>query len=376
MSVFILPSVTHDVPGRYCDLIGEKEVKDFTTTDDLRLPRFRREVFHRFYTFHLKHKTHPGCVYFLLPALAEKEGLDTEGQFEAAFVNGNTQNPVTTSLLLKNGRGGYGKFFKTHYSRLAFDTDRRYHKKEFLRAVSFYRSKVGDSQEAFFNSLAEEPWEKVFKTIREFHSFGRLSTWSYLEYLRIIGLPIEPSDLMLRDLDGSKSHRNGLSRVLGRDDLDWHRSNPTGFAGAYSEAVLDWLTQEAATLLSEARVRAKGRAWEADVNFFTLESALCTYKSWHRPNRRYPNVYADMLVERIRGAEKNWPEEDFSWLWEARRKQIPAHLRLEDNPTDPGLSPDKQNHYLTTGRPIMMSIDWTDFRNTFDSRIWATRKAK
>lgn len=376
MKVYILPPVGHDVPGRHCDLIGDKEQKDFSHSEDLRLPQFRREVFHRFYTFHLKYKTHPGCVYFLLPALAESLDLNVEDRFESAFVNGNTQNPVTTWLLMKDGKRNYEKFFRDRYSRLAFDTDRRYHKKEFLKAVRHYRKEVGGTQYDFFNRLAEQSWRQIFKTVRGFHSFGRLSTWSYLEYLRIIGLPIEPSDLMLTDLDGSKSHRNGLARVLGRDDLDWHGSNPTGFSGDYSEAVMEWLEEEAQTLLSEARLRAKGKPWEADVNFFTLESALCTYKSWHRPNRRYPNVYSDMLVERIRLAESHWPNEDFTWLWEARQKHLPNHLRLEDNPTDPGLNPDKQNHYLLTGRPVMMSIDWSDFKNPFDSKVWSHRKVK
>jgi hypothetical protein len=36
-------------------------------------------------------------------------------------------------------------------------------------------------------------------------------------------------------MKGSQSHRNGLAKVLGRDDLDWHDSNPTGFDGKYTQ---------------------------------------------------------------------------------------------------------------------------------------------
>lgn len=48
--------------------------------------------------------------------------------------------------------------------------------------------------------------------------------------------------------------------------------------------------------MTEQAVRDRVAAAEGD---FTLESALCTYKSWHRPNRRYVNVYSDMLHGRI-----------------------------------------------------------------------------
>ena len=71
-----------------------------------------------------------------------------------------------------------------------------------------------------FNRL----WDVVRK---DFYSFGRLSAFSYLEYLRIMGLNLDCPTLFLRDMQGSKSHRNGLAKVLGRDDLDWHDTNST-----------------------------------------------------------------------------------------------------------------------------------------------------
>ncbi len=55
------------VTGRYCHLEGLKEVKDLKGGMDFRHPQYRREVFLRFYEFHLKYRTHPGCVYFLFP---------------------------------------------------------------------------------------------------------------------------------------------------------------------------------------------------------------------------------------------------------------------------------------------------------------------
>jgi hypothetical protein len=96
-----------------------------------------------------------------------------------------------------------------------------------------------------------------------------------------------------------------------------------------------------------------------------LESAFCTYKSWHRPNRRYPGVYVDMFHDRIKKAEEAWPEEDFGLFWEARQVWLPDYLRLEDNPGDAGVKPEKQNHYRLTGQVIAMDHDWPCFANSY-----------
>jgi hypothetical protein len=358
----------HDVPGRYCDLYGDKERTDLIGVTDFRPPQYRREVFLRFYEFHLQHRTHPGCVYFLLRKLIEELDLKKEGEYWLAYINGNTQNPITTYQIVKEFRSLNHRsdklraWFNENYPDLAFDTDRRYQKKSFLDAVGNYWSIISQkSQRGYFEKLAEQDWKTIFKTVKGFAHFGRLSTWSYLEYLRIIGLNIEPSDLMLRDLSGSKSHRNGLARVLGRDDLDWHDSNPTEFNGKYTNEVMEWLESEAEALLKEARTRAEGKSWSLDVNYFTLESALCTFKSWHRPNRRYPNVYADMLHDRIKVGERNFPKERFDLFWEARLESLPASLRAETTRSY-GLCKELQNQYLITGVPANLGYRWRCFR--------------
>ena len=175
----------------------------------------------------------------------------------------------------------------------------------------------------------------------------RLASFSYLEYLRIMRVNLDCDQLFLDDMSGSKSHRNGLAKVLGRDDLDWHDSNPTEFAGKYTPEMLALLNKDAALLLDEASQRVAGKPCAYDVSYFTLESTFCTYKSWHRPNRRYPGVYLDMFHDRIKKAEATWPEEDFGLFWDARKTYLPAHLRLEDNAHDVGVKPEKQNHYST-----------------------------
>jgi hypothetical protein len=354
--------------GRWCELNKEQEVIDLQPGMDFRNPIYRRETFHRFYQFHLRYKSHPGIVYNLIPEITKYLELGKEERFWLAFLNGNTQNPITSFLILinfpnlKNVRiEEFSKWYNSNWKRLDFDQDRRHWKSKLVEAVTKYRDLVGESQIEYFRNLCpdkrpEKNFPILWQQVREkFFGFGRLSAWSYLEYLSIIGVPIAPDQLFLEDMEGSRSHRNGLCKVLGRDDLDWHASNP-GFDGLYSKKILKWLAEEGALLLTEAKSRSKGQPWYRETNYFTLESALCTYKSWFRPNRRYPGCYQDMLHDRIKKAQANWPEIDLNFFWKSR-EYLPRQLRLECNPKDLGLKPIKQNFYRDTGCPPMMGID-------------------
>jgi len=344
---------------------------------DFRLPEYRREVFLRFYEFHTRHRSHPGCVYYLLPHLAGLYGWGMEERLWFAFLNGNTQNPITSLAIFEKfpelrglNQAALGAWFNAEYERLEFDTDRRYHKKNFLQSVERYAEvvrSIGGTQEKLFDRASDE--KKNFEAIwglvsGHFYSFGRLSTFSYLEYLKIAGVPLECSSLFLGDRSGSKSHRNGLCKVLGRDDLYWDKSNP-GFDGRYSANMIGWLAEEAEELLSEARARMPG---DDTVSLFTLESAFCTYKSWHKPNRRYPNVYNDMLYNRIKKAEGRLSQDIADVFWGARSAELPARLLVEECPLDPGLVPEKQNHYLNTGEVIMMDVEWPEFGNQWNEK--------
>lgn len=366
-----LSSVVDSQPGRGC----ATEVQQLEAGMDFRLPEYRREVFLRAYQFHLQYGTMPGCVYFLMPWLAEKHGWSWEQKLWFAFLNGNTQNPVTSWLIFREFPTAFcldgsqlTRWFGLHYGKLEFDTDRRYHKKNFLRAVGAYQQLLGTgTQQALFEYIAShhderENFRRLWARQKDFYSFGRLSMFSYSEYLRIMGLNVDCDQLFLDDLEGSKSHRNGLCKVLGRDDLDWHDSNPA-FPG-YSKAVLSWLRDEGEALLAEARDRLAGERYGRDVGYFTLESQLCNFKSWFRPNRRYPNVYADMLYGRIKRAEADWQEE-LTVFWEARAACLPERLLLEKNPRDPGVHESKQNWFRRTGECVMMEGEWPCFANAF-----------
>ena len=179
---------------------------------------------------------------------------------------------------------------------------------------------------------------------------------------------VEFNTLMLRDLDGSKSHRNGLCIVLGRDDLDWHDKLNPNFDGNYTNEHFEWLEKEGEILLNEAKERSKEKDFFNEVGYETLETTLCCYKSWHRPNRRYPNVYSDMAYGRLIETSIKNPSLDLTPFWEARAKYLPEHLRIECNPKHPQYNSSKlskyhQNYYRETGKIHTMGIEWDCFDN-------------
>jgi len=370
--------------GRYTTINNQPEVSTLTAGLDFRQPQYRREVFLNFYGFHLKYKEHPGAVYYTMPYISWALNYTQEQKLWMAFINGCSQNIVTTKTILDEfpdvtayNHKDFNKWFREHYQKLGWDTDRRYVKNKLEEVIEHYIAQLGErTQYEYFERAMgtqdphtnfENLWQNV---MANFHTFGRLATFSYLEYLRIVGLNLDCNSLFLDDIDGSKSHRNGLCKVLGRDDLDWYQKGNPNFTG-YTPQQIEWLKTEGELLLNDAKEKFKDEPFYNDISYFTLESTLCCYKSWHRPNRRYPNVYNDMFYVRIVNAEKKWAgQKDFSIFWDARKKYLPAKLRLEDNWQDCGLKPEQQNHYLHTGQVIMMDDEYPHFVNQFNQKYY------
>lgn len=349
---------------------------------DLRLPEYRVEVFQRFYQFHLRHGSHPGGVYFLMPYLAEALGWGEEELLWFALLNGHTQHPMTSLALHRQGptpdhADAVVDWWRANIDRLPVDTDRRHHARKLDQVIGGYVAMLGGRRQGrFWRDRAHAGFGAVWDAARAIPTFGRLSAFSYAEYLTIAGMPFECETLFLDDRSGSRSHRNGLAIVCGLDQYDWHSSNPN-FDGRYSQMLIEHLDGEAAALLAEARRRSEGQTWARWTGLFTLESALCTYKSWHRPRRRYPNVYMDMMYDRLQTAALRMPEQDLDVFWQARRDCLPEYLRLEDVPSDPGCVPVKQDHYRLTGEVVMMGREdgqlWGSFEEAVDAGEYGQR---
>jgi hypothetical protein len=379
---YMPPSEHHSECLRYSELMDVEEEADLIPGLDFRRPEYRRETFLRFYGYHLKYGSHPGVVYALIPWLGKQLHWSLEDALWFAFINGCTQHPVTSYVIMRRFPDSMwldhdllDAWFNDNFTRLGWDTDRRHQKAQFPACIRCYCDLLaGRSQETFFMEECggggeHDFFRRCWKLVRDqFHTFGRLSTFSYLEYLRICGLPLNCDQLFLDDMSGSKSHRNGIAKVLGRDDLDWYAE--AGFKGQYTFRQIEWLAEEAATLLNEAQWRTRNEPWARHVNYFTLESAFCTYKSWHRPNRRYPNVYVDMLYNRIKSMQERWPDEGLELFWLARSELFPDYLLLEQQPDDVGLRPEKQNWYRNTGEVICMGRDDPVFVNGYEATHW------
>jgi hypothetical protein len=352
------------------------KMNNLTPGADMRAKENRTEVFLQFYDFHLRHRAHPGCVYALFPWLAEHFNWTDEEALWFAFINGNTQNPVTSLLLHEQGRTPAAAdkcvaFWNANYTTLDWDTDRRYHKKDFDKATASYVKLMGSqTQAAFWQKAKAGGWEKMWDTVTGIYTFGRLSSWSYAEYLYIYGFGCDADDMMLADKAGSRSHRNGLCIVSGLEEYDWHQSNPS-FDGVYDPALLADLEVTSTELLNEARRRAKGKPYYRDVTRLTLESTLCTYKGWHRPRRRYAGVYIDMLHDRLNKVASRWNHDAVEVVRQARQDIWPSYLLLEETPNDPGLHEIKQDWYRLTGEVPVLGHEEPVFWSGFDDNVKA-----
>lgn len=352
---------------------------------DWRLPENRREAFQRFYSFHLKYRSHPGCVYYLLPAIADAYDLDEDGLAWLVWLNGNTQNVVTSLLLLEAAPRPQDwaqavAFWDDNFKALEWDTDRRHQKSKFGVATEQWWEQTGGAAAQQWLTSAEGGGDTTWGYSLSQPYMGRLSAWSMLEYARILFGPVIPDmpTFLMQDKSGSQSHRNGAAFVAGYDSVYWEADAP------FLLGIVPEIEEFAEDLLREAQGRNLVEDCDCpppyadcmhdplphpDVSRLTLESALCTYKSFSKENRRYPGVYNDMMYNRIRKAEARFPGEDFSLLWDTRRAYLPRYLRLEDNPNDPGLVPEKQNHYRSTGQIPVLGHEWPDMWSDFDQSV-------
>lgn len=332
-------------------------------TVDWREPGRKEEAFLQFFRFHLKYKSHPGCVYALLPALADHYDMDEDQRAWLVWLNGNTQNAVTTALLLEAAPHPSAwrhavAFWNENFKLLEWDTDRRHQKSKFGVATEQWAERYSASAPLDWMMVGQHGWDDTWRYAFDQPYMGRLSAWSMIEYARILlpGIP-DAGTWMLEDKSGSKSHRNGIATVKGYDAVYWDEDTPD-MLGIVTE-----LESYADVLLAQVD--------HPDASRLTMESALCTFKSWHKPNRRYPNVYADMMYGRIKKAEARFGEREvFDLLWNARREHLPPHLRLEATTNDPGLVPVKQNWFRETGEIILMHNDWPSLgASGFDEKV-------
>lgn len=310
------------------------------------------------YKLNLEHGIMPGLVYLYMPALKHSLNWSEERALWFAFINGMTQNPLTSLLILEqlpdlpdpgDQLTAFDEWFNREWSRLFFDTDRLKNKRNTVPAIRSYAKLVGEygSQVAMLdNRTYPELWDIVSNG---YYSFGRLSTFSYLEYVRIMRHGSICTDLMVSDKGGSKSHRNGLLFLTGLDHMVNDPRAKNGFDGNYPDydKMCGWLTEQANEFLG--RFYQKHHHNVTHIGYFTFESQLCQFKN-NFFGRRYPGVYADMAYERLLKHEGAWGKDNATKLVWDIRTSLPDWLRNEAK-TDKLSIPDRAKIFPRTGFP-------------------------
>jgi hypothetical protein len=303
---------------------------------DYRKPENRMTYFKQLYNLNLVFRIHPGLVYLYMPELKKHYNWSDETALYFATINGHTQNPITSLKIMefipalpqsnaewKNAQ----KHFDEQWANLSFDTDRNKQKKDTIKGLHSYAELVQEagSQAALWSS--KKRYEDLWKTASGIHSFGRLSTFSYLEYIKLNGFGSDCTDLMFDDFSGSRSHRNGMFFLLGSDDYVFDKRLDNGHTGKYAEfgMMCEQLETSAEKFLREFQDEY---GYHPNISKFTIESCLCQFKNGFF-SRRYPGVYADMAWDRIKWYDKRGMKHLTQVFKDIRKKHLPEWLREE-----------------------------------------------
>ena len=368
-----------------CELQGIPEVSELEKGMDFRKIEYRKEVFMRFYKFQMGFLIQPGLVYLFLPELAKSKSWTMEQRFWAAFLEGCTENPCTVWAIMQffdnlprdeQTFNAFKKWHSENWRLLDYDRDCRYNKFHLPEQVDSYRNLLRDfTQEEFFGKILYDPdptkwFDNLWQAETSLYKFGRLTSWSGLEFVKILsGYDFKWSSLMMSDLNGSKSHRNGCLRVMGRDDLEWWKEANNGVT-THSKELCEATEYYGRRLTEELKERYKNETWSKYIGYETVESTLCAFKNCFH-GERYPNVYTDMSYNRIKKAERLWGDRvDFSIFWKIREEKLPEKLLLEKNPNDPGLVPLKQEWFKKTGQLPMLSVMDPVFECDWDTNYY------
>ena len=265
---------------------------------DYRLPENNREAFIRWYAWSLKYDDCDPAVW-CTNYLHKRYEHNDEERIWMAWLYGNTYQ-LPTAWVLKNEFPDFElatvdritQWNATNYKRLRYQTDTKWNKGHLPAMFESYQNFIGNKSqrevmESYYGYTEEENFDTLWRVLKDsLHKFGRYSTWFYLQHLKhTAGILVTPTSLMLDDYDGSRSHRNGLLCALGRhDDMDRKLTN-----GEYAN-----LESMAYEILCETEARFPELSNQID--FFTMETCLCSFKKIFRENHgRYLGYYLDQI---------------------------------------------------------------------------------
>jgi hypothetical protein len=322
---------------------------------DYRLRENRREAFIRWYAWSLKYDDCDPAVWATNYINKRYEHND-EQRLWLCWLYGNTYHLPTSWVLLNEFPdfelatvGRMTQWNTANYKRLRYQTDTKWNKGHLPEMFASYQKFIGDKSqrevmESYYGDNESRNFDNLWNVLKgDLHKFGRYSTWFYLQHLKhTAGVRVDPTSLMLDDYSGSRSHRNGLLYALGKDDLCDTKLTQSEYAGLESEST---------SILMETRSRFPDLADQVD--FFTMETCLCSFKKIFREHHgRYLGYYLDRQAEEIMQCEKDgWFGIEWQVLWDARNETI--DLRLDSKR---GIVKENFTSFVRTGK--MSNLEW------------------
>jgi len=322
---------------------------------DYRKPQNNREAFIRWYAWSLKYDDCDPAVWCTNYLNTRYEHND-EQRLWLCWLYGNTYQ-LPTAWVLMNEFPDYElatvdritEWNTTNYKRLRYQTDTKWNKGNLPVMFESYQKFIGDKSqrevlESYYGDNERQSFENLWSAIKgDLHKFGRYSTWFYMQHLKhTAGVIVEPTSLMLDDYDGSRSHRNGLLLAIGR---------PEDYDKKLTGAEYRILEDISSGIIAEMKDRVPELS--SQIDFFTMETCLCSFKKIFRANHgRYLGYYLDRQAEEIIKAEGDgWYGIDWDVLWQARNETI--DIRLD---TKRGINKEKYSSFLNTGR--IENLEW------------------
>jgi hypothetical protein len=315
----------------------------------------RREEFIRWYAWSMKYGDCDPAVW-ITNYLHKRYEHNSEERLWFAWLYGNTYQ-LPTAWVLKNEFPDYELatvdriewWNSQNYQRLRYQTDTKWNKGHLPTMFASYQQFIGkktqrevletyygDNEKQTFNNL----WDNLKTSL---YKFGRYSTWFYIQHLtHTAGIDCVPDSLMLDDFAGSRSHRNGLHLAIGQDDK--YDAKLTAAECADLESIAKEILEE---------TRSRFPELSSQIDFFTMETCLCSFKKIFRENHgRYLGYYLDRQSEEIRQAEDDgWNGIEWNVLWQARNETLDPRLASRNT-----INKEKFTYYLRTGR--IERLDW------------------
>jgi hypothetical protein len=286
----------------------------------------RKQEFINWYRWSLSVKDCDPAI-FMTNYMFDRFEHNTEQKLWIAWIYGTTYHFPTSWVIWNEfpdmeliGVDRINQWNSNNYKRLRYQTDTKWNKGHLPAQFLSYKQWVNgrtqrETFRPFLDGTPRENFDRLFKEVKtKFHKFGRYSTWFYLQTLKqCCGLPIEPSNLMLDDHDGSRSHRNGLCMALGLDN--WYDQKLT-------TNQINILDAEAYYILQEVKKDFP------NTDYFDMETCLCSYKKiFRKKHGRYIGYYLDRQAEEIMQCEKDeWNGIDWQPMWDARNETLQIKL--------------------------------------------------